>query len=214
MTFNLNKSYFSEKFAIWRYLTSKSSKNCQNWGFGHFLNSASLVFLDFVHDDRWTWCLVFIVFKIFPNFQYSKKLKTLSWISFQQKFLIFIYFKNLQRTDSLFFAKKNPIAMLTMECWIKYCQCQVCFDLIFFLQKSKKDFVFLLTKRLDNSHDVIKKVNNAKYCGKYRHRSLNEIRKKWRGDKDVWTLVQAGYSSNYLLCTVLKLPGLWITQNI
>ena len=26
MTFNLNETYFSEKFAIWRYLTSKSSK--------------------------------------------------------------------------------------------------------------------------------------------------------------------------------------------
>ena len=31
MTFNLNKTYFPEKFAIWRYLTSKSSK------FGCFL---------------------------------------------------------------------------------------------------------------------------------------------------------------------------------
>ena len=30
MTFNLNETYFSEKFAIWRYLTSKSSKNCPN----------------------------------------------------------------------------------------------------------------------------------------------------------------------------------------
>ena len=32
-TFNLNETYFSEKFAIWRYLTAKSSKNCPNWGF-------------------------------------------------------------------------------------------------------------------------------------------------------------------------------------
>ena len=31
MTFNLNETYFSETFAIWRYLTSKSSK------FGCFL---------------------------------------------------------------------------------------------------------------------------------------------------------------------------------
>ena len=36
MTFNLNETYFSEKFAIWRYLTSKSSKNCPNWGFWSF----------------------------------------------------------------------------------------------------------------------------------------------------------------------------------
>ena len=36
MTFNLNEIYFSEKFAIWRYLISKSSKNCPNWGFWPF----------------------------------------------------------------------------------------------------------------------------------------------------------------------------------
>ena len=30
MTFNLNETYFSEKFAISRYLASKSSKNCPN----------------------------------------------------------------------------------------------------------------------------------------------------------------------------------------
>ena len=28
MTFNLNETYFSEKIAIWRFLISKSSKNC------------------------------------------------------------------------------------------------------------------------------------------------------------------------------------------
>ena len=36
MTLNLNQTYFSEKIAIWRYLTSKSSKNCPNWGFRPF----------------------------------------------------------------------------------------------------------------------------------------------------------------------------------
>ena len=36
MTFNFNENYFSEKFAIWRYLTSKSAKNCRNWGFWPF----------------------------------------------------------------------------------------------------------------------------------------------------------------------------------
>ena len=30
MTFNLNETYFSEKFAIWRYVTPKSSKKCPN----------------------------------------------------------------------------------------------------------------------------------------------------------------------------------------
>ena len=60
MTFNLNETYFSEKFAIWRYLTSKSSKNCLKLPevFGHFLDFASFVFLDFAHSDRWAWCLV------------------------------------------------------------------------------------------------------------------------------------------------------------
>ena len=45
MTFNLNETLFSEKFAIWRYVTSKSSKTCPVEVFGHFLNFASLVFL-------------------------------------------------------------------------------------------------------------------------------------------------------------------------
>ena len=36
MTFNLNETYFLEKFAILRYLTLKLSKNCQNWGFWLF----------------------------------------------------------------------------------------------------------------------------------------------------------------------------------
>ena len=53
MTFNLNETYFSEKFVIWRYLTSKLSKIAQIEVFGHFLDFASLVFLDFAHNDRW-----------------------------------------------------------------------------------------------------------------------------------------------------------------
>ena len=36
MAFNLNETYFSEKFAIWRYLTWKSSENCRNWVFWPF----------------------------------------------------------------------------------------------------------------------------------------------------------------------------------
>ena len=64
MTFNLNETYFSEKFAIWRYLTSKSSKKiAQIEVFGHFLDFASLVFLDFAHNDRRAWYLfVFLQF--------------------------------------------------------------------------------------------------------------------------------------------------------
>ena len=58
MTFNLTQTYFSEKFAIWRYLTAKSSKIALIEVFGHFLEFVSLVFLDFAHNDRWAWCLV------------------------------------------------------------------------------------------------------------------------------------------------------------
>ena len=36
MTFNLNETYFSEKIAIWWYLTLKSSKNCPNLCFWSF----------------------------------------------------------------------------------------------------------------------------------------------------------------------------------
>ena len=38
--------------AISRYLASKSSKIAQNKVFGHFLDFASLVCLDFAHNDR------------------------------------------------------------------------------------------------------------------------------------------------------------------
>ena len=54
MAFNLNQTYFSEKFVIWRNLTSKSSKKiAQIDVLGHFLDFASLVFLDFTNNDRW-----------------------------------------------------------------------------------------------------------------------------------------------------------------
>ena len=47
MTFNLNETYFLEKFAVWRYLTSKSPKNCQNWGFWPFSRLCTISFLWF-----------------------------------------------------------------------------------------------------------------------------------------------------------------------
>ena len=128
-------------------------KNAQIEDFGHFLDFTSLVFLDFVHNDRWVWCLVFVVFKIFTNFQYSIKLKTLTWISVQHKFLILIYFQSWQRADSLFFGQKN-------HCNTHYSNTESntvyakFISIFLFLQKSKKYFVFLLGKRLDNSHDA------------------------------------------------------------
>ena len=61
MTFNLNETFFSERFVIWRYLTSKSSKNSQIEVFGNFLDVESLVFFNFALNDRWAWCLVVFV---------------------------------------------------------------------------------------------------------------------------------------------------------
>ena len=65
MTFNLNETCFPEKLSIWRCLTSKSSKNSPNEVFGHFLEFALLVFLDFAHNRKWVWCVV--VFLQFPG---------------------------------------------------------------------------------------------------------------------------------------------------
>ena len=44
MTFNWSETYFSEKFAIWRHLTSKSSKNCPNCGFWPFFRLCIISF--------------------------------------------------------------------------------------------------------------------------------------------------------------------------
>ena len=47
ITFNLNETYFSEKIAIWRYLTLKSSKNCPNWDLSPFSRLCIIGFLWF-----------------------------------------------------------------------------------------------------------------------------------------------------------------------
>ena len=68
MTFSLNEIYFSEKLQfgdIW-------SRNCQKIAqievFGHSLDFASLVFIDFAHNARRAWCLVvFLQFAIPVN---------------------------------------------------------------------------------------------------------------------------------------------------
>ena len=46
-TFNLNEAYWRYLTSKWRYLTSKSPNIVQIEAFGHFLDFASLVFLDF-----------------------------------------------------------------------------------------------------------------------------------------------------------------------
>ena len=61
MTFNLNQTCFSEKFAFSRYLISKLWNIAQIEVFGYFLHFTSLVFLDFAHNDRWAWSLVVFV---------------------------------------------------------------------------------------------------------------------------------------------------------
>ena len=51
MTFNLNETYFPEKFAIWRYLTSKSSK------FGQSMYSCSKLKLSYIKIVNFSFCL-------------------------------------------------------------------------------------------------------------------------------------------------------------
>ena len=58
MTFNLNETYFSEKNSNLEILDLEIVKITQIEVFGHFLDFASLVFLDFAHNDRCAWCLV------------------------------------------------------------------------------------------------------------------------------------------------------------
>ena len=58
MTFSLNETHFSEKFAICRYLTCKKKKKLPKLRFLVIFSTSSLVFLDFSHNDRWTWCLI------------------------------------------------------------------------------------------------------------------------------------------------------------
>ena len=57
MTFNLNKTYFSEKSAIWRYLTSKSLKLVV---FRQFAGPVSVLFnIKFFHFSLWRQYLQF-----------------------------------------------------------------------------------------------------------------------------------------------------------
>ena len=86
MTFNLNETYFSEKCATWRYLTSKSSKkNAQIEVFGHFIDLASLVFHDFAHSDMWAWCLVVFL-------QFAGPVKVFSLL---YNFIVFLYYNKI-----------------------------------------------------------------------------------------------------------------------
>ena len=62
MTFNLNETYWQCLTSKWRYLTSKSPKIVQIEVFGHFLDFASLVFLDFAHNVRRACLVVFLQF--------------------------------------------------------------------------------------------------------------------------------------------------------
>ena len=56
LSFSLNETYFSEKFGdIW---PRNRQKIVQIEVFGHCLDFASLVFLDFAHNDRLAWSLV------------------------------------------------------------------------------------------------------------------------------------------------------------
>ena len=66
MSFNLNEIYFSEKCPIWRYLEIfdlQIVKKLPKLRFlAIFLTLYHYFFLDFAHDDRCVWCLVFLQF--------------------------------------------------------------------------------------------------------------------------------------------------------
>ena len=109
MTFNLNETSFSEKFAIWRYLTSKSSKKkiAQIENFGHFLDFPSLLFNDFAHNDRWAQCLVvFLPFAGPVNLFLFGKSSTLKHLIFIFIF-IFKLFKSATETQKTVYESAN-----------------------------------------------------------------------------------------------------------
>ena len=100
MTFNLNETCFSEKFAISRYLASKSSKKiAQTEVFGHFLNFTFLVSLDFAHNDRWAWCLIVFLQFACPGNVFLLKLE--DWILKMSVFLLNSnFYVNIWHSDS------------------------------------------------------------------------------------------------------------------
>ena len=55
------KPIFQKKFLFGDIWLRNLQKITQIEVFGHFLDFASLVFLDFAHNDRWAWCLVAFV---------------------------------------------------------------------------------------------------------------------------------------------------------
>ena len=58
MTFNLNEPIFQKNLQFGDIWPRNRQKIAQTEVFGHFLDFASLVFLDLAHNDRWAWCLV------------------------------------------------------------------------------------------------------------------------------------------------------------
>ena len=52
------KPIFQENLQFRHIWPRNRQKIAQIEVFGHFLDFASLGFLDFAHNDRWAWCLV------------------------------------------------------------------------------------------------------------------------------------------------------------
>ena len=52
------KPIFQENLQFRHIWPRNRQKIAQIEVFGHFLDFASLGFLDFAHNDRWVWCLV------------------------------------------------------------------------------------------------------------------------------------------------------------
>ena len=58
MTFNLNEPIFQKNLQFGDIWPRNRQKIAQIEVFGHFLDFASVVFLDFAHNNRWAWYLV------------------------------------------------------------------------------------------------------------------------------------------------------------
>ena len=60
------KPIFQKKLQFGDIWPRNCQKNAQVEVFGHFLDFASLVLLDFAHNDSWAWCLVVLLQFIGP----------------------------------------------------------------------------------------------------------------------------------------------------
>ena len=84
----LNMTYFSKTFSIWRYLTSKSSKNWLNWGFWPFSRLCIISFLTIRRSSQW----ILVIFKSLSKIISSKWEPRIKNPPCDDKFPVWIHF--------------------------------------------------------------------------------------------------------------------------